>query len=104
MRTLITTIKQTIGLKKASFIVSAVLAVVIIPAVAFAYGPDRPTFTMANPATYVTFNSITDDPAVGDERNFFRVRDLSTGEAYGDTANLVPGHKYEAEVLYQYNG
>lgn len=103
MRTLITTIKQTIGFKKASFIVSIVLAAIVIPAVSFAYGPERPTFTMANPATYVTFNSITDDPAVGDERNFFRVRDLSTGEAYGDTANLVPGHKYEAEVFYHNN-
>jgi len=103
MRTFITTIKQTIGFKKASFIVSAVLVSVVIPAVTFAYGPDRATFTMANPATYVTFNSITDDPAVGDERNFFRVRDLSTGEAYDDTANLVSGHKYEAEVFYHNN-
>jgi len=35
------------------------------------WGPSRPTFTWANPATYVTFNSITDNPTVGDERTFF---------------------------------
>jgi len=38
------------------------------------FGPDRPTFTIANPAQIVTFNSITDNVAAmggtGDERPF----------------------------------
>lgn len=37
-----------------------------------AFGPDRPTFTMASPASYVTFNSITDNPVAGDERQFIK--------------------------------
>jgi len=103
MRTFITSINQIIGIRRAGLVLSVALAAIIIPAVTFAYGPDRPTFTMANPATYVTFNSITDDPAVGDERNFFRVRDMSTNESFGDTANLVAGHKYEAMVFFHNN-
>lgn len=103
MRTFITSIKQKITLRGTSLVVSVLLSLVAIPAAVLAYGPDRPTFTMANPATYVTFNSITDDPAVGDERNFFRVRDTSTGEAFGDTANLVAGHNYEAMVFFHNN-
>jgi len=103
MRTFITTIKQKITLRSSSIVVSVLLSIVAIPAAVLAYGPDRPTFTMANPATYVTFNSITDDPAVGDERNFFRVRDTSTGEAFGDAANLVAGHNYEATVFFHNN-
>lgn len=36
------------------------------------WGPqNRPPFTWANPATYVTFNSITDNPVAGDERRFY---------------------------------
>lgn len=103
MRTLTTYIKQTIGIRKASLIVSVVLTAIVVPAITFAYGPDRPTFTMASPATYVTFNSITDDPAVGDERNFFRVRDMANGESFDDTANLVAGHTYEAMVFFHNN-
>jgi hypothetical protein len=41
------------------------------------WGPDRPTFTWANPAPYVTFDSITDNPTVGDERKFFGVADVN---------------------------
>lgn len=34
--------------------------------------PARPTFNWDRPATYVTLNSITDNPQVGDERAFLR--------------------------------
>lgn len=56
----------------------------ISTAVIASFGPDRPTFTLANPATYVTFNSITDNTTVmggsGDERAF------STGAIDGANA------------------
>ena len=34
------------------------------------WGPDRRTYTMTTPAKYAVFNSITDNPNYGDERNF----------------------------------
>ncbi len=44
---------------------------VFIPTLAiFAYGPERETFTIEKPASYITFNSITNNPNYGDERNF----------------------------------
>ena len=40
-----------------------------------AWGPqDRETFTWARRAKFITLNSITDNPRIGDERNFVRVR------------------------------
>lgn len=35
-----------------------------------AYGPERTTYTIENPAKKITFNSITNNPKYGDERNF----------------------------------
>ncbi len=103
MRTIFLSIKQKITLRSSSLIVSVVLSLLAIPAAVFAYGPDRPTFTITNPATYVTFNSITNDPSYGDERNFYRVRDVSTNDPYRDDANLVPGKEYEALIFYHNN-
>jgi uncharacterized repeat protein (TIGR01451 family) len=57
--------------KKALFILISFIAVVGIAVGAKAgFGPDRPVYTMAKPADHVTFNSITDNPVVGDERQF----------------------------------
>ncbi|MDB5183350.1 MAG: exported protein of unknown function [Candidatus Saccharibacteria bacterium] len=103
MRTFIKNIKQKFDLRTSSFVVSVLLSIVAIPAAVLAYGPDRPTFTITDPATYVTFDSITNDPSYGDERNFFRVKDVTTGEQYGDTANLKSGDKYEALIFYHNN-
>lgn len=75
----------------------------LVPAVALAWGPDRPTFTQQSPATYVTFNSITNNPKWGDERNFMRIRDIASGETYKDTANLQAGKQYEVVILYHNN-
>ncbi|GAA1223309.1 hypothetical protein [Rhodoglobus aureus] len=55
------------------------------------YGPERDTFTMEKPAPYAVLNSITNNPYVGDERNFFRVRLDEEGTTYGDSLNVVPG-------------
>ncbi len=41
------------------------------------WGPqDRATFTWAHPANYITFNSITDNPSVGDERHFHTANEV----------------------------
>lgn len=71
---------------------------------ASAWGPERTTFTMDKPATYPTFNSITDNPTIGDERDFVRV-----GEINADVTNLkdeiqvVPGRQYLVYIYFHNN-
>ena len=102
IRTLITRITSKIP-TRASVILTSLVVTAFLPTVALAWGPDRPTFTQQNPADYVTFNSITNNPKWGDERNFMRIRDLGTSETFRDTASLKAGHKYEIIILYHNN-
>ncbi|MDO8335927.1 MAG: PKD domain-containing protein [Candidatus Saccharibacteria bacterium] len=71
----------------------------------FAYGPDRTTFTAANPATYVTFNSITDAPGFGDERNFTWARPVngSVNSWQTDELNVQDGQEYFVRVRVHNN-
>lgn len=77
-----------------------------------AWGPERKTFEMEKPATYVTFNSITDNQSsesvgIGDERNFVRVR--KAGETtFRDqveisAADATSGQEFEVYVFYHNN-
>lgn len=67
-------------------------------------GPERPTYTIANPADHVTFNSITDNPAYGDERNFLRLKESSAANStYSDETTIEPGKSYTAYVYYHNN-
>ena len=94
-------------MKKANFIKKAGLALTL-PILSltpvtnvFAWGPERPTFTMAEPASYATFNSITDNPTIGDERDFVRV-----GEINADVTELkneievIPGKQYLVYIYF----
>lgn len=84
--------------------VATVLAVATIAGGAFAWGPDRQLFTSANPADFVTFNSITDNPAHGYEPNFFQVKPADASDsAYSDKIKLEPGKEYEGYVYYHNN-
>ncbi len=76
------------------------VAAVMIPAVVMAWGPDRPTYTMANPADHVTFDSITDNSEVGDERNFLTIKDASNTAAGGwqDSVTAQAGHEYLVRI------
>lgn len=68
---------------------------------ACAWGPaDRPTYTNENPADFATFNSITNNAAVGDERNFVRVREFGTDQKYADEVEVVPGKEYEVFIYF----
>lgn len=88
---------------KLTALTAALVGAVVVPAALFAWGPsNRPTFTMANPADHVVFNSITDNPDMGDERNFVRIREAGVGN-YGDVVNVQPGKEYEVEVFYHNN-
>ena len=86
-------------------------AAVLVPLGIYAWGPSRTTFTMEKPADYVTFNSITDNPDVGDERNFLRVRDADeqywqqgTTNGWTDTiSNMQAGHTYDVRMYVHNN-
>jgi uncharacterized repeat protein (TIGR01451 family) len=81
--------------------IATIAAAIVIPTVAMAWGPSRPTFTTAVPATYVTFDSITDNPVQGDERNFMQIKDASASNAtYADSMNLQAGHTYTVFMYY----
>ena len=68
-----------------------------------AWGPERPTFTWEEPADYVTFNSITNNPKIGDERNFVRIRKAGTEDNFLDNVNLEVGAEYEVEIWFHNN-
>jgi len=90
--------------KRLIALVTMIALAVIVPAALLAWGPDRATFTIANPAGYVTFNSITDNPSHGDERNFMQVREANAGnETYADSISLSAGHEYVVYVYYHNN-
>lgn len=90
--------------KRTSAVLTMIAAAVIIPATLFAWGPSRPTYTIEHPADHVTFNSITNNPSHGDERNFVQVRDANSGnETYVDQISLTSGHEYVVYVYYHNN-
>ena len=91
--------------------VAAIGLVLVGGGIANAWGPQRETFTMQNPPDFVTFNSITDNPDVGDERNFLRVRDADetywneqATNGWTDTVSLEAGHTYDVRLYVHNNG
>ncbi len=102
---------------KKIFIKTGGIAITILLALqgvcaAQAWGPERRTFEMDKPATYVTFNSITNNQSsesvgIGDERNFVRVR--KAGETtFRDQveisdADAKNGQEFEVYVFYHNN-
>lgn len=91
----ITLLKYTMGV----MVVTVVAGALIAPSVK-AWGPERQTYTNESPAPYATFNSITNNVAVGDERNFVRVREIAEGNKYKDEAKVVPGKEYEVYIYF----
>ena len=67
------------------------------------WGPTRPTYTWKNPADHVTFNSMTDNPEVGNEANFVRVRKAGSKDKYDDNVTVEAGSEYEVFVYYHNN-
>jgi len=54
-----------------------------------AWSPDRPTYTIENPAPHVTFNSITNNPNYGDERTFFDAKNAANKDQGGFVDKLA---------------
>ena len=67
------------------------------------WGPERKTYTWEDPAPYATFNSITNNPQLGDERNFVRVREVADGNSFVDEVTVEPGKTYEVYIYYHNN-
>lgn len=78
-----------------------------VTAVAYAtptFGPSRPTFTMSNPAHYITFNSITDNPVWGDERYVVKARDASASTStYSNSVNVTDGEELLVTTYFHNN-
>ena len=82
---------------------TALVLTVLAPVLTYAGGPTRDTYTMQKPADHVTFNSITDNPVLGDERNFVRVAEVGANGTFSDEVKIVPGKEYEIYIGYHNN-
>lgn len=80
---------------------NAITFVTISNGVITPWGPDRKTYTNANPAPYVTFNSITDNAGVGDERNFVQIREANEKDKFANEIKISKGKLYEVYLYYQ---
>ncbi len=90
--------------KQTSAVVLMIAAAIIIPASLFAWGPSRTTYTVAQPADKITFNSITDNPNYGDERNFVTIKDTANQNAGGWVDDLTVQNNKEYFVrMYVHN-
>lgn len=93
--------------KHLSTIIGGIAALVfaIVPfCFASAWGPtDRPIYTVETPAPYATFNSIENNTAIGDERNFVRIGEVGSTDPYRDEIEIVPGKEYEVYIYYHNN-
>ena len=80
--------------------IAATLAAFLPLSSASAWGPERTTYTMDQPADYAVFNSITNNSAIGDERNFVRIREANSGNPFRDEVEVVPGKEYEVYIYF----
>lgn len=63
----------------------------------------RPTFTMEKPATYPTFNSITNNPVMGDERDFVRIVEKGSGGTFNSHQEIEAGKEYVVSIYIHNN-
>lgn len=75
-----------------TLVIGAAVAMIPASSALAVWGPGRTTFTWNSPASYVTFNSITDNPAYGDERAFYDARDISSS-TYLDQIQVHDGQE-----------
>jgi hypothetical protein len=89
--------------KLTTALIAMIAASIIVPAALLAWGPSRPTYTMAHPADHITFDSITDNPNIGDERNFVGARDESNSNVWYDSIKVQEGHEYLVRMYVHNN-
>ncbi len=89
--------------KRFGAIVAVIAAAIVIPTAVFAWGPTRTTFTIEKPATYVTFNSITNNPNIGDERNFVGIREVGSSNVWYDNMTVKENKEYLVRMYVHNN-
>jgi hypothetical protein len=72
---------------------------------ASAWGPaSRETFTIEEPPSHVVFNSITNNPAWGDERGIVQIKESDEPDsAWRSGITLQPGKSYDVRAYYHNN-
>lgn len=66
------------------------------------WGPERPLFKLNIPSTYPVFNSITDNPVWGDERNFVSIKkENDPNSAFVDRVKAMPGQSFTMVIYYE---
>jgi hypothetical protein len=85
--------------------IASALALALVPtSIALAgWGPARPTFTWDKPANYITFNSITDNPYVGDERPFLSGKVTSAPGNVVDNIHVKDNDEVTLRVYFHNN-
>lgn len=86
-------------------ILTLTMLLALAPFKAQAWGPERVTYTNEVPASRAVFNSITNNAAVGDEREFVRIREKNSGKKFTADAKdegflVEPGKTYEVYIYY----
>ena len=89
--------------KRTSGIVAMIALAVIVPVAALAWGPSRDTFTIEKPSDHVAFNSITNNPEIGDERNFVGIRETTAANTWKDDITVQKGKEYFVRMYVHNN-
>lgn len=69
----------------------------------YSWGPERQTYTNESPSDHPVFNSITDNAAVGDERDFVRVAEKNGIDPYSSDILIEANKQYEVFIYYHNN-
>ena len=91
-------------IKNHSIISGSVLMAAVAPALVWAWGPARPSFTIEKPADYITFNSITNNPVIGgDEKDFVGIREVGSNAKWTNNMKVQNGKEYYVRMYVHNN-
>ena len=91
-------------IKNHSIISGSVLVAAVAPALVWAWGPARPSFTIEKPADYITFNSITNNPVIGgDEKDFIGIREVGSNTKWTNNMKVQNGKEYYVRMYVHNN-
>ena len=91
-------------IKNHSIISGSILVAAVAPALVWAWGPSRPSFTIEKPADYITFNSITNNPVIGgDEKDFVGIREVGSNAKWTNNMKVQNGKEYYVRMSVHNN-
>ena len=65
------------------------------------WGPERKMYTVEYRPAYALFNSILDDPTIGDESHFIHVSEINAREKHPRrTIEITPGRQYIVKIFF----